>query len=131
MGRPPRGEGRGPRGGARLKMKLKSKAKLHHKARQPEGDVEDEVRAWAEGQLADGGTITAEEAHDFAVEMGADEEMLADLAEGFALVDADGNGELDLAEVEAAMAAVEEKEGPRGGKGGRGGPKALLKLRKH
>merc|ERR1711990_975109 len=116
---------RGGRGGPKALLKLKNKIK--HK--QPEGDVEDEVRAWAEGQLADGGTITAQGAHDFAVEMGADEEMLEALEEGFNMVDADGNGELDLAEVEAAMAAVEEKEGPRGGRGGRG--KALLKLRKH
>merc|ERR1719326_1727510 len=117
----PRG-GKGGRGGPKALLKLKNKIKH----RQPEGDVEDEVRAWAEGQLADGGTITAEEAHDFAVEMGADEEMLEDLAEGFAMVDTNEDGELDLAEVEAAMAAVEEKEGPRRG---RGGPKALLKLK--
>lgn len=38
---------------------------------------------WAKAELSNGGTITAQEAYDKAVELGASDDDLAKIAEGF------------------------------------------------
>merc|ERR1712023_490396 len=77
------------------KIQNKSKAKAHGV---------NELEAWGAEQLADGGTITKAEAHEKMVALGVPESMMDELEAAFDAVDADGNGELDAAEVEAAMA---------------------------
>merc|ERR1712054_664280 len=77
------------------KIQNKSKAKAHGI---------NELEAWGAEQLADGGTITKAEAYEKMVELGFPESMRDELEAAFDAVDADGSGELDAAEVEAAMA---------------------------
>merc|ERR1712178_411820 len=94
---PPKGKGKkGPKGKALVKImnRLKKGGK--------KGGL-NEVEAFMAEQLADEGTITKEEAHAFAVEMGVPESMMDELEAGFDAVDANGDGELDAGEVEVAM----------------------------
>merc|ERR1711912_128733 len=97
---PPKKGKKGPKGGALLRLKSKLRNKSKSKAKQ--GGL-NEVEAFMAEQLADEGTITKEEAHAFAVEMGVPESMMDELEAGFDAVDANGDGELDAGEVEAAM----------------------------
>merc|ERR1711975_125178 len=97
---PPKKGKKGPKGGALLRLKSKLINKSKSKAKQ--GGL-NEVEAFMAEQLADEGTITKEEAHAFAVEMGVPESMMDELEAGFDAVDANGDGELDAGEVEAAM----------------------------
>merc|ERR1711988_770761 len=88
---PPKKGKKGPKGGAllRLKSKLRNMNKNKNKAKQ--GGL-NEVEAFMAEQLADEGTITKEEAHAFAVEMGVPESMMDELEAGFDAVDANGDG---------------------------------------
>merc|ERR1711907_676137 len=79
------------------KIQNKSKAKAHGV---------NELEAWGAEQLADGGTITKMEAYDKMVELGVPESMMDELEAAFDAVDADGNGELDAEEVEAAVESM-------------------------
>jgi len=96
--------GKGPKGGALLKMKnkLKNKLRLKNKSKQEEEGV-NEFEAWAAGQLADGGTITKQEGYEKLTELGVPESMMDEIEAGFDAVDTNGDGELDQGEVEAAM----------------------------
>merc|ERR1711907_400062 len=78
-------------------------------------DVEADIEAWAEKELADGGTITGEEAIDFFGKLAKKNkykmkpEDWAYIGYMFGQTDTNHDGELDAAEVEAAMGGSEIK----------------------
>merc|ERR1711998_173716 len=113
-----------------MKLKLRTKARLHQRVKSlhkkgkrgpPSGEEEaalEELEEFAEGELADGGTITKEEAgakiHELATEHGIEisDEDWEELEAAFDAVDTSGDGELDAGEIEAAVASFEGKAPP-------------------
>ena len=99
---------------------MKSKLKAHLKdADWPELSPEQmkEIEDWVKDQLADGGTITKDEAagalqafadkHGFTIT----DEMWEEAENAFDYVDANGDGEIDMGELEAVLKEHEPKKG--------------------
>ena len=92
-------------------LKMKAAPSLHNLVRTKKEDpcVWNQIEAWAHSELKDGGTITKQEAHDalsaLAKKHGIEiPDEVWDALEGiFDAIDTNGDGELDAAEVKAAI----------------------------
>merc|ERR1711988_1633852 len=92
-------------GASAIKLSQKHSHPVTHKLLKLKSKVKgvNGLEAAIAGELADGGTITKEEAHSFAVEAGVPDSMMDELEAAFDAMDTNGDGALDGGEVEAAM----------------------------